>query len=208
MMHGGGWWRFINYDEKEDKPHVTRTLLRRVTAFAYPYLGLITVMLLAILTSSLIDLVPPLIYRTLIDQALPHKNFTQLTWLALGLVTIPLVDGLIGVGQRWLSARIGEGIISDLRNALYAHLQKMSLRFFTNTKTGKLMSRMDNDVIGAQRAVTSTLVTLVTSVIQVVTILAIMISLEWRLTLVSLIVIPLFILPARRVGLVLRDLVR
>lgn len=207
-MHGGGWWRFINYDEKEDKPTVTRSLIRRAAEFARPYAGLLTLMLLAILASSLIGLVPPLLYKSLIDKALPDKDFGLLNLLALGLIGIPLIDGLIGVGQRWVSSRVGEGIIADLRKALYAHLQKMSLRFFTETKTGKMMARFDTDVIGAQRAVTGTLVTIITSVFQVVTILAIMIYLDWRLTLVSLIVIPLFILPARRVGLLLRELVR
>lgn len=208
MMYGGGWWRFINYDEKEDKPHVTQGLIRRASGFARPYIGLLILMLTAILAASLIGLIPPLLYRDLIDNAIPNRDIGRLNLLAIGLVAIPLLDGLIGVTQRWASARVGEGVIADLRKALYAHMQKMSLRFFTDTKTGMLMSRFDNDVIGAQRAVTGTLVTLITSIFQVVTILAIMISLDWRLTLVSLAVIPLFILPARRVGLVLRDLVR
>src|SRR5512140_3575184 len=208
MMHGGGWWRYINYDEKEDKPNITRSLIRRVADFARPYAGMLGMMLLAIIASSLIGLVPPLLYKSLIDNALPNKDMGLLNLLALGLVGIPLLDGLIGVGQRWVSARVGEGVIADLRKALYAHLQKMSLRFYTETKTGKMMARFDTDVIGAQRAVTGTFVTLITSVFQVVTTLAIMIYLDWRLTLVSLIIIPLFILPARRVGLILRDLVR
>ncbi|MGE5137841.1 MAG: ABC transporter ATP-binding protein, partial [Rudaea sp.] len=208
MMYSGGWWRFINYDEKEDKPHVTQGLIRRASGFARPYIGLLILMLTSILAASLIGLIPPLMYRDLIDNAIPNKDIGRLNLLAIGLVAIPLLDGLIGVAQRWASARVGEGVIADLRKALYAHMQKMSLRFFTDTKTGMLMSRFDNDVIGAQRAVTGTLVTLITSIFQVVTILAIMISLDWRLTLVSLAVIPLFILPARRVGLVLRDLVR
>lgn len=206
-VQGGGWWSFVRADE-EIRPNVTKGLLRRVGSYARPYSFMIALALITIFISSLIDLVPPLLYRRLIDQALPQKDLAQLNLLALGMIAIPLADGLIGVGQRWLTARIGEGIISDLRQALYAHMQKMSLRFFTNTKTGELMSRLNNDVVGAQRAVTSTLITIVTSAFQLVTTLAIMISLDWRLTFLSLIILPLFILPSRRVGRVLRAIVR
>src|SRR5919202_89120 len=207
MWHGG-WWRFIEYDEKKDKPQVTTMLLRRVAGFARPYWRMLAAMLLLIFVSSIIGLIPPLLYRDLIDNALGHKDLTRLLLLAGGMIVLPLVDGLIGVGQRWISSRVGEGVIADLRKSLYAHMQRMSLRFFTNTKTGMLMSRLDNDVIGAQRAVTGTLITLITSSFQVFLILGVMLSLEWRLTLISLLVIPLFILPARRVGKNLRTLVR
>ena len=152
MIHSGGWWRYIYSDEKEEKPQVTRPALRRVADFARPYLRYLVLMLLAIIVSSLLALIPPLLYRDLIDHALPNKDLMRLNVLVLGLIGIPLIDGLIGVGQRWISARVGEGVIADLRKALYAHMQRMSLRFFTNTKTGALMSRLDNDVIGAQRA--------------------------------------------------------
>ncbi len=206
-MHGGSWWRYIYSDEEEQKSKVTRSSLRRVADFARPYLRYILLMLLAIVGSSLLALIPPLLYRDLIDHALPNKDFSRLNLLALGLIGIPLLDGLIGVGQRWISARVGEGVIADLRKALYTHMQRMSLRFFTHTKTGALMSRLDNDVIGAQRAVTSTLVTIATSAFQVVAILAVMLSLEWRLTLLSLMVLPLFYIPSRRVASVLRELV-
>ena len=98
-----------------------------------------------------------LLFRQMIDEALPAKDLTQLTWLGLGLVIIPLINGLIGVAQRRLSAGVGEGIIYDLRRAAYGHMQRMSLRFFTQTRTGELMSRLNNDVIGAQSAITGTL---------------------------------------------------
>lgn len=210
MMHGiqgGGWWTLMRRDADET-PQITRDLLRRVWEYGRPYRGRIVLMLAAILLSSLIELVPPLLYRDLLDHALPNKDLGRLVQLGLALVAIPLFDGLLGVVQRWVSAQVGEGIIADLRKALYAHVQRMSLRFFTNTKTGELISRLNNDVIGAQRAVTSTLVTLITSSFQVVTILAIMFSLEWRLTLLSLIILPLFILPARRIAGVLRRIVQ
>ncbi len=210
MMHGpaggGGWWSFVRANE-DAQPHVTRDLLRRVAVYARPYTFKIAVMLLSIFASSLIELVPPLLFRDLIDHALPNKDLARLNLLALGMIAIPLLDGFNGVGQRWLTSRVGEGIIADLRQSLYAHMQRMSLRFFTNTKTGELMSRLNNDVVGAQRAVTNTLVSIITSAFQLVATLAIMLSLDWRLTLLALIIFPLFILPSRRVGRILRDIV-
>ncbi len=208
MFHGpgGGWWGFTRGNE-DAQPHLTKDLLMRVAAYARPYTFKIALTLGVILVASLLGLVPPLLYRDLIDHALPQKDFARLNLLALGMIGIPLFDGLLGVGQRWLTARIGEGIIADLRKALYAHIQRMSLRFFTNTKTGELMSRLNNDVVGAQRAVTNTLVSIITSAIQVVATLFIMLSLDWRLTLLALIILPLFILPSRRVGRLLREIV-
>ena len=132
----------------------------------------------------------------------------RLTLLALGMVVVALLSGLLGVGQRYLSAIVGEGVIYDLRVALYGHLQHMSLRFFTHTKTGELMSRLNNDVGGAQRAVTGTFVDLVTNVVTLVFVLAIMLRLEWRLTLLAVAVLPLFLIPARVLGRRVRGVVR
>jgi len=207
-MHGGGWWQYITYDERTDRPHVNRDLLRRVAQIARPYLASALLTLGAILAISLLGLVPPLLIRQMIDYAIPQRDLRALNLLALGMVLIPLLSGVIGVGQRYLNARIGEGIISDLRQALYAHMQRMSLRFFTHTKTGELMSRLNNDVVEAQRAVTSTFIEIITNTVTVLTTLAIMFSLEWRLTILSVIIFPLFFLPARRIGLILRHIVR
>jgi ATP-binding cassette subfamily B protein len=208
MFHGGGWWSYIRYDEKKDQPHVNRALLSRVIWTARPYWGQALLMLTAILIVSLLGLIPPLLIRELIDVALPEGNVALLNRLALGMIVVPLLSGLIGVGQRYLGANIGEGLIANLRQALYTHMQRMSLRFFTHTKTGELMSRLNNDVVGAQRAVTGTFIDIITNIVALVTTLAIMFSLEWRLTLLSIIIFPLFVLPARRVGRVLRQIVR
>jgi ATP-binding cassette subfamily B protein len=156
----------------------------------------------------MLNLAPPLLYRDLLDNTLPNRDAARLNLLALGVVGIPVLTGLIGVAQRYLSASIGEGIIFDLRRALYTHMQRMSMRFFTHTRTGEMMSRLNNDVIGAQRAVTSTLVSIITNLISLTSTLIIMLSLEWRLTLLGVTILPLFILPARRVGRVLRRLAR
>jgi ATP-binding cassette subfamily B protein len=155
-----------------------------------------------------ITLLPPLLIRDLLDRAIPEKNLGRVTVLGILMVAVPLVNGVLGVLQRWASSRAGEGIIFDLRSQLFAHLQGMSMRFFTNTRTGELMSRLNNDVVGAQQAITGTLVTIVSNVFVVVLTLAIMLQLEWRLTLLAVVVLPLFVIPSRRVGKALRRVAR
>jgi ATP-binding cassette subfamily B protein len=132
----------------------------------------------------------------------------MVTFLGLGMVAVPLINGVVGVIQRRATARMGEGIIYDLRRQLFDHLQHMSLGFFTNTKTGELMSRLNSDVIGAQQAVTSTFVSLVANVFTVVATLFIMFRLEWRLTLLAVSILPLFIVASRQVGKRLRRIRR
>jgi len=128
--------------------------------------------------------------------------------LATGLLVIPLLTGLFRVWQRRLNAKVGEGVTYDLRMALYAHLQRMSLQFFTNTRVGELTSRLNNDVQGAQNAISSTITSIATNLIQSGAVLAVMLSLEWRLTLLSVIILPLFILVSWRLAKRLRDLSR
>lgn len=198
----------MEYDGSRKQPRVDRQLLRRVLGYARPYWRRLALMLACIAAMSLIGLVPPLLYRDLIDNVLPNKNFTRLHLLALGMIGIPILSGLIGVAQRYLSARVGEGIICDLRQAMYDHLQSMSLRFFTNTKAGEIVSRFNNDVVGAQNAVTGTLPDIIANGLTLVSTLAVMITIEWRLALLSVVVLPLFLLPARRVGTILRSIRR
>jgi len=204
----GGWRPFLRYDEAQDRPEISRALILRALAYGRPYLGRIAAMLLLILVVTLLGLAPPLLVRDLIDRALPEHDFHRLTWLALGMLAIPLVNGLLGVAQRYLGASVGEGIICDLRTGLFNHLHRMSLRFFTHTKTGELLSRLNNDVIGAQRAVSGTIVDVFTNSITLVSALVIMLRLEWRLTLLAIAVLPLFLIPARLLGRKLRTIVR
>jgi ATP-binding cassette subfamily B protein len=198
----------MRYDESKGRPQVSRQLLGRVLGYARPYWRSLALMLAAIGVTALIGLVPPLLYRDLIDNVLPNRDFSRLNWLALGMIGIPLVSGLIGVGQRYLSACVGEGIISDLRQTMYDHLQRMSLRFFTHTKSGEIVSRFNNDVVGAQSAMTGTLPNIMTNSITLASTLAVMVTIEWRLALLSVAVLPLFLLPARRVGRILRRIRR
>lgn len=209
MMHGGGWFIYMRGGADENvKPRVTRELLRRVLGYARPYRGRIVWMLVMILITTTLGLFTPLIFRDLIDNALPNSNVERLNVLALGLVAIPIISGGIRVMQRKINAAIGEGVIYDLRVSLFEHLQRMSLRFFTNTKTGELMSRLNNDVVGAQRAISSTIVDIITNLVTVVATLVVMLTLEWRLTVLGVLVLPFFILVARRLGGRLREIAR
>jgi len=165
-------------------------------------------MLATIIVIALLSIIPPLLYRQLIDVIIPSKDVGQLNWLLVWMIAVPLVSGLLAVLQRYLGSRIGEGVIYDLRCALFGHLQKMSLRFFTHTRTGELMSRLNNDVVGSQRAISSTVVDIISNAITLIFTLLIMLSLEWRLTLLSIVILPVFVLSARRVGNLLRDVVR
>jgi ATP-binding cassette subfamily B protein len=206
FRHGGGW--FAYFRDPGERTHVTWPLLQRVLGYARPYWGSIILMLITILLTTSLGLLTPLIFRDLIDRTLPNREIERLNLLALGLIAIPLASGGISVLQRKLSATVGEGVIYDLRVALYAHLQRMSLRFFTNTRVGELMSRLNNDVVGAQRAISNTIVDIVTNVIQLAATLAVMLTLEWRLTVLGIAVMPLFIWAARRLGGRLRDIAR
>jgi ATP-binding cassette subfamily B protein len=206
MWHGGGWFAFMRSGDQ--KPKVTRELLLRVLAYARPYWKGISGMLVFILLSTGISLVSPLIFRTMIDQVLPQKDLHKLIWLALALLALPIFNGVIAVLQRRLNAAVGEGVTYDLRVALFSRLQRMSLRFFTNTKVGELMSRLNNDVVGAQNAISNTIVNIITNIIEAIALLAVMLSLEWRLTIVSILILPLFVIAASRLGVVLRDAAR
>lgn len=177
-------------------------------SYSIPYRWQIVGMLLLILASTGLSLLVPMILRDLIDKTIPAKNLNRLVLLALALLLIPAINGGINVIQRRLNAYVGEGVIYDLRVALYSKLQHMSLRFFTHTRVGEIMSRLNNDVIGAQDAISNTIVSLVTNIIQAAAVLVVMITMEWRLTLLSVAIMPLFIIVARKLGNQLRDIAR
>ncbi len=207
MIHSSGWWAYIRHDEKQPTP-ITRELLWRIWDFARPYRGRIALLLLTIMLISGLSLIPPLLFRDLIDVAIPNADYGRLNLLALGMIIIPLLNGAIGVFQRRLNAEIGEGAIYDLRRALFTHLQRMSLRFYTKTRTGEVMSRLNSDVVGAQQAVSGTIPDITSNLVSFVATFAIMMALEWRLTLLALALLPLFILPARYIGRILRRIRR
>jgi len=177
-----------------------RRSLRRAWQFAHPYRRRIALFLGSILAAALIELVPPFAFRRIIDVAIPAGDRSAITLLAGFVVAAALVDAGLAIVQRWCSASIGEGLIYDLRVALFSKVQRMPVAFFTRTQTGALTSRLNHDVVGAQNAVTSTLGSVVSNVVVLATTLSAMALLEWRLTLLALVVLPMFIIPAKRVG--------
>ena len=212
MMRGGGggrhggWGSMIN--APDERPQVTRGLLRRVFTYARPYHWQIATMLVIILLSTGLSLLTPLIMRDLIDRTIPSGNVQRLIGLAVILLFLPILGSVLNVANRQFNARVGEGVTYDLRVALYTRLQRMSLRFFTNTRVGELMSRLNNDVIGAQNAISNTIVAMITNTIQAIAMIIVMLSMEWRLTLLSVMIMPLFILSARLLAGRLRDIAR
>ena len=192
----------------DEVPHVSWALLKRVFTYAKPYIWSLSGMLVLILISTGLTLLTPMVLRRLIDVTIPAGDIKGLIWLAGCLFLIPVLNGVFNVIQRRLNAIVGEGVIYDLRITLYSGLQRMSLRFFTNTKVGELMSRLNNDVVGAQNAISSTFVTIFTNIIQVAATLIVMFTFEWRLTLISIMITPLFILSIRSLSNRMRDIVR
>ncbi|HEX2357694.1 MAG TPA: ABC transporter ATP-binding protein [Micromonosporaceae bacterium] len=214
-MGGGGMasWgmlRSLRNRDEVDEHRLTRGTARRVLAFARPYRAAIAVFLLTVVLSAVIGVATPVLAGdvvTAITSPRPDAGGVVIR-LALVIAALAIVDALLSLAQRWFSARIGEGIILDLRTQVYDHVQRMPLQFFTRTQTGALVSRLNNDVLGAQRAFTSTLSGVVSNVIQLVLTAAVMLALSWQITVLSLVLLPVFILPARRVGRRLADITR
>lgn len=185
-----------------------RTILARVWGFARPYRRQVVGFLAAIVTAALLGLAPPLLFRTILDEAIPNGDRGFLTLLALLAVAAAVADSVLSLVERWLSSRIGEGLIFDLRVRLFDHVQRLPVAFFTRAQTGALVSRLNNDVIGAQRALTGTLGSVVSNVVVFSTTVAAMLALEWRLTLLTIALLPAFLVPAKRVGSRLQDISR
>ena len=140
-MYFGGWWRFLSFDENQSAHPIDRSVLRRILGYARPYTKFLILNLLVIITASSIELIQPYLIKILIDDVLPDGDFSQLTVLAGLIIAISISAGLLRVARNYFSSRVGEGITLDLRSQMYRHLQHMSLRFFTNTKSGEIISR-------------------------------------------------------------------
>ncbi|WP_428121280.1 ABC transporter ATP-binding protein [Candidatus Poriferisodalis sp.] len=188
--------------------HLARGTIRRAVSLARPYQSMLTGFVSAQLLGALAFLVPPLLFGRIIDQAIPAGDRRQVNVLAAIIVASAFAEAGLSFIERWWSARIGEGLIFDLRVGLYDHVQRMPVAFFTHVQTGSLISRMNNDVIGAQRAFTGTLSSVVSNTIVLSTTLVAMLVLEWRLTLLALALLPVFIAPTKRVGRRLQALTR
>ena len=185
-----------------------RSTVRRVLAYADRYRTMLIGFVATLLVSSLLSIVPALLVRRIIDDAIPNSDRGLVNSLALIMVALAVASGVVSLFERWFSARIGESLIFDLRVQLFDHVQRMPIGFFTRTQTGALISRMNNDVIGAQRALTGTLGQVISNLIVLITTLVAMFILEWRLPLLALALLPFFLLPTKRVGRILQGLTR
>jgi ATP-binding cassette subfamily B protein len=203
------YWMYRGMDtDARPQSKMTWALIRRVLAYARPYRVELTGGLILILLQIGISLISPLLFRDLIDHALPDRDLSRINLLAVGLVLIPIIDNVLSIIGRYLNSKVGEGVIFDLRRSLYAHLQRMSLRFFTRTKGGELISRLNNDVVNAQTAITDTLIGTFSQTIRLIAILAVMVALDWRLTIIGAAVFPFFYLLSQLIGARLRIITR
>jgi ATP-binding cassette, subfamily B, bacterial len=174
--------------------------VRRIASYARPYRASLLLFLIVTGVDAAIVVANPLLFRAIIDQGILPKKTGIVIALASAVAVLALADAGLGLAQRWYSARIGEGLIYDLRNEVFQHVQRQPIAFFTRTQTGSLVSRLNSDVIGAQQALTSTLASVVSNIISLALVLVTMFYLSWQVTVIALILLPIFILPARRIG--------
>lgn len=201
-MSGVNPWQ-IYQSMTRDPSHVSSVgwpVVKRILGYARPYRTLVAAFLATLVLASLLTVAQPLVFRQIIDNGIAQGNATLVTWLAVLVGALALTDAGINLVGRWYSARIGEGLIFDLRTQVYDHVQRQSVAFFTRAQTGALVSRLNSDVIGAQQAFTSTLGGVVGNLITVSIVLVTMFLLSWQVTLLSLVLVPLFLLPARWMG--------
>lgn len=187
---------------------VARGTIRRILGYARPYRPLIVLFLGTLVVTSLLSVAQPLLFRRIVDDGISVGNASLVTWTALAIAGLAIADAAFGIVSRWYSARIGEGLIFDLRSQVYDHVQHQSIAFFTRAQTGALISRLNSDVIGAQQAFTSTLGGVLGNLISGSVVLVAMFALSWQITLASLILVPVFLLPARYMGRRLQALTR
>jgi len=201
----GGHFRLPPDSKPIPKERRGRTI-RRIAAFFRPYRGQVAVVTAAILLTSLLGLINPILLKLLIDDAIPHLDWGRLNLYVGLMILVPIVSGLIGVGQSYLNNSIGQNVMQDLRGALYAHLQRMPLRFFTETKTGEIQSRLANDVGGVQGVVTDTAASVASNLAVVIGTIVAMVIIDWRLTALSLGMLPFFMYLTYRVGKIRRTI--
>ena len=209
-MHGHGpmMTRGFRLDPSVTKQKLKPGTVRRIAHYARPYRLHLVIFLLATSVDAVITVVNPLLLRELIDRGIMGKDQALVIGLALAVAGVAIFDTLLSFVIRWFSARIGEGLIYDLRTQVFDHVQRQPIAFFTRAQTGSLVSRLNSDVIGAQQAITSTLSGVLSNVLALVVILITLFYLSWMVSLIALIMIPLFILPARLVGRRLQRLTR
>jgi ABC-type multidrug transport system fused ATPase/permease subunit len=193
---------------EQKKRSFSRGTLRRIAAFARPHRRALVAFLVLSVISATLAVASPVLAGWVVDAIIKHGSEGRVLGLAGAIAGVAVLDAVVGIAERWQSARIGEGLILDLRRSVFAHVQRMPVAFFTRTRTGALVSRLNNDVIGAQRAFTWTLSGVVSNLITLVLTLAVMLRLSWAITLLALVLLPVFVIPARRMGARLAHLER
>jgi ATP-binding cassette subfamily B protein len=205
-------WRvmysYTREDPTKDRPGLKPGTTRRVMEFARPYTRQIVGFLGLVIFDAMLVVASPLLFKQIIDEGVQKDNGPLVTVLALIIAVLAVGEALLTLAQRWYSSRIGEGLIFDLRRLVFGHVQRMPLAFFSRTQTGSLVSRLNNDVIGAQRAFTSVLSGVVSNVISLVLVAGAMFYLSWEITLLAIVMLPIFLLPARWAGRRLSGLTR
>ena len=179
---------------------ISRATLQRIWMFARPHHRKLALFLLISSISAGIGVATPLLAGRVVDEIVGHGRESRVIWLAVLIAGLAVADSTLGIVERWMSVTIGEGLIRDLRTAVFDHVQRMPIAFFTRTRTGALVSRLNNDVIGAQRAFSDTLSGVVSNFVMLLLTLAVMLKLSWQVTLLALVLLPVFVLPARRLG--------
>jgi ATP-binding cassette, subfamily B, bacterial len=202
MSMQGNWMTLRSYtrDGSVKEHKLAPGTVRRVVDYARPYRAAIIVFLVFTVVDALLVVTVPLILQQLIDKGVGQDNKTLVVQLAMLVAVIAVVDAILGLGLRWFSARIGEGLIYDMRTQVYDHVQRMPVAFFTRTQTGALISRLNSDVMGAQQAFTSTMSGVVSNLISLVVVVIAMLALSWQITLACLVLLPVFLIPARYFG--------
>ena len=208
MMGAHNTMRSFRRDESVIEHKLAPGTIRRILGYATRYRRLIIGFLLLLVVDSLLVVAQPLLFKRIVDDGITPGNAAVVTGTAILVALLAVVDAVVGLISRWQSSQIGEGLIFDLRSEVYAHVQRQPIAFFTRTQTGALVSRLNNDVIGAQQAFTSTLSGVLGNLISLVVVLVTMIALSWQITLAALVLVPLFILPAKWMGRRLATLTR
>lgn len=193
-------FRSLTADQSVKNQKLRPGTLKRIVSFAVPYKASLTLFLITVVIDAFLIVTTPLLLRRLIDEGVIPKNTESVTNLAIAVGAIAVADALFSMAGRWFSSRIGEGLIYDLRKQIFEHVQKQSIAFFTRTQTGALISRLNSDVIGAQQAFTSTLSGVISNLLSLVLVALAMFTLSWQITLISLVLLPVFLIPTKWVG--------
>jgi ATP-binding cassette subfamily B protein len=201
-MPDNGWMVMMSFrrDKSVVRERLSAGTVRRIAAYARPYIRELVFFLVLNSIAAVIVVANPLLLKSIIDRGIVPHHAGVVMVLAIAVGVLAIVEAVIGLGQRWFSARIGEGLIYDLRTQVFDHVQRMPVAFFMRAQTGSLVSRLNSDVIGAQRALTTTLSSVVSNVISLILVLVTMFVLSWQVTLVALVLLPIFVLPAKWVG--------